>query len=64
MKWTAVVLFVAALALFAWGRSTRAAGRSADERAGADFLYLAGAVVIAADILLLAGWAVVQLLSA
>ncbi len=62
MKWIVVAVAAAALALFVWGRRTRAKGRSPDERAGADILYLAAAALLACDILLLAGWAVVRLI--
>ncbi len=61
MKWIVAIVAVAALALFGWGRWTRAKGRSPDERAGADMLYLTGAALLVGDVLLLAGWAVARL---
>lgn len=62
MKWIVIAAAAAAVALFGWGRWTRAQGRSPDERAGADILYLAAAALLAGDILLLAGWAAARLL--
>ena len=62
MKWITIGLLLAATVLFAVGKWTRVVGRSADERAGSDIPYLLGGVLLAIDILLLAGWAVVYLI--
>ena len=62
MKWIVIALFLVASLLFAIGKWTRMSGRSADERAGSDIPYLLGAILLAFDVLLLAGWALVHLI--
>lgn len=61
MKWMVVVLFLLAVLLFAVGKWTRMAGRSADERAGSDIPYLLAALLIVLAVVLLAAWAIVKL---
>jgi hypothetical protein len=61
MQWLVIGLFVLAAVLFAVGRSTRVSGRSPDEKAGSDIPYVLGMVVLALNVALLVGWALVHL---
>jgi hypothetical protein len=61
VKWIVLTLFALAALLFGVGTWTRIVGRSADERGDAGLPFLLGAIVLAIDILLIVGWAVVRL---
>lgn len=62
MTWILAGLLVLAGLLSGIGVWTRRVGRSADERAGADIPFLLAGLLLALDILLLAGWAVARLI--